>query len=157
MWGVLVLFYFIAAVAEHAILCRLVRPINVVVGFLLSGVLMGMILISHEVVLYGLAIETWTAVFIYAFMCELYIFMITFIRSSVSVSVLLLLRKKTANMAELDRDCNSSSMVNTRLEKLCQIGLLDRSTPGYILTKKGNGIVAVLKVVRRFFSHKSDL
>ena len=75
MWGVWVLIYFAVAIAGHAVLCRLPLRGNFVVKFLLVGGLLGVALGAHEVLSHGLAIEAWTALLLYAFACELYIFL----------------------------------------------------------------------------------
>ena len=153
MWGVWVLIYFAVAIAGHAVLCRLPLRGNFVVKFLLVGGLLGVALGAHEVLSHGLAIEAWTALLLYAFACELYIFLFTLVSSSVSASLLIMLRTGSFTQMELDEHYSSTLMVDRRLDRLLATGLLGANSSGYVLTDKGRALLAVFKALKRFFRH----
>ena len=54
-------------------------------------------------------------------------FLVTLVDSSISVSLLLLLRRGSSSRAEIDHLSSSRAMVASRLEKLCANGLLRRA------------------------------
>ena len=76
--------YFVAAVALHAIWCRLSTRLSVVVKFVLVGGATGLVLIGHLIGIGGLSTGTLAGALVYALACELYIFLFTLILSSVS-------------------------------------------------------------------------
>lgn len=154
MW---VFIYFAVTVAGHAVLCRLPLAGNIVMKFLIMGGLVGLALSGHETLVYGLAIETWTALLLYAFVCELYVFLFTLVSSSVSASLLLTLRAGSLTQAEIDRPYSSSSMVDGRVEKLLATRLLGMSLSGYVVTDEGRILLAALRTLRHFFRHTTPI
>ena len=153
MWSVWALIYFAVAITGHSVLCWLPLRGNVVVKFLMVGGTLGMALGGQEVLSHGLAIETWAALLLYAFACELYIFLFTLVSSSVSTSLLFLLRAGSFTQMEIDEHYSSTHMVDRRLESLLATGLLLASSSGYVLTDKGRALLAVFKALKRFFRH----
>jgi len=151
MWALWVLVYFAMAVAGHAVFCRLPFVWDTVSKFLVVGGLLGLVLSGHMFLLEGLAVETWTALLMYGFGCELYIFLFTLVSSSVSASLLLRLRTGNISHAEIDRLYSNTQMVDVRIENLVATGLLRVGTSGYLVTDKGRALLIMFKALRHFF------
>lgn len=157
MWAVWVAVYLAAAVATHAVLCRLPLPLSSVAKFAGAGVVSGLALGGHQVLLYGSALEAWAALLLFAFACELYIFLFTFVSSSVSVSLLLQFRKGSLAQDEIDRAYGRGDMVERRLARLASNGFLSATSSGCVLTRKGRLVLAVFDALRRFFRHTGGM
>src|SRR5262245_17264170 len=94
--------HFVAAVAGHALLARTRLPGNSVAKFLLAGGLLGLALAAHRLALDGLCLSSVAALAAYAFCCELYVFLFTMVGSSISVKLLLSLRRGELSGPEID-------------------------------------------------------
>ena len=101
MWLGLTWIYFFAACLVHAVFCRCSLPGNSVVKFLGAGSLTGLGLINHEFHLYGHGTRAVSSVILYAFICELYLFLFTFVGTSVSASLLFKLRGKAMSLDDI--------------------------------------------------------
>ena len=148
-----VFMYFAVAVAGHAVLCRTRFVGNIVTKFLAVGGLLGVALIGHNVFVQGLGVETWPAVLAYGFGCELYIFLFTLVGSSVSASLLLTLGTGTLPQTEIDKLYSNTYMVERRIDNLLAAGLLGVTRSGYLVTAKGQSLLAVFRTLHRFFKH----
>jgi len=153
MWAVWASLYLAAAVATHAALCRLPLPSSSIAKFAGAGGVSGLALGLHQVLLYGSDLEVWAALLLFAFGCELYVFLFTFVSSSVTVSLLLHLRNGSLAPDEIDRGYSSDDMVARRLERLVANRFLSATSSGYALTRKGRLVLAVFDALRRFFRH----
>src|SRR6266508_4072076 len=102
MWGMLLPAYFATSVAGHALLCRLPLSGNPVLKFVCVGAVVGLGMAAHAFMQFGLAPETWTALIVYAFACELYVFLFTMVSSSVSASLLLTLKGGSLTQGQID-------------------------------------------------------
>jgi hypothetical protein len=145
--------YFLAAIAGHALLVRMGRPGNVFVRFLASGLPVGVVLMWHMFTLYGWGVAPWAAVALYAVSCELYMFLLSLVTTSVSVRLLLALRRGELSRAEIDALYDTAGMVSRRLENLVATGLLERDAVGYHLSVRGRRVVWAFAVLKRFFRH----
>jgi hypothetical protein len=150
VWLASALVALIVAIAGQ-ILVGLLQPArSMVMRFLIVGGGVGLLLVGHLAGSYGLGVEVWAAGLVYGFGCELWVFLITLVDSSVSVSLLLLLRRRPLGRVELIRFASGRMMVATRVEKLCARGLLQRASDGYTLTRRGRALVATFRFLRRF-------
>jgi len=148
MWGVLVILYCLMAACLHAGLARLKPEGNRVQQFLLAGGASGLGLLFNISRLHDITPPEWlAAIAVYAFACELYIFLFTFVTSSVSVA--LLLGEKEA----VTVSTNTRGMVEQRLTTMVAAGLLDRKADRFQLTARSRLMVAVYQILRRFFRH----
>lgn len=156
MWCLWVIFYFAAAVVGHAILCRFPLAWNSVWKFIPCGLGLGIALVVQECLLQGFGIETWAAVLLYGFSCELYIFLFTLVSTSISVSVLLTLRTSSLTPAEIGRFCSSSYMFERCIKKLLDNGFVAKNSSSYIVTARGRILLALFRPLRTFFRHRDD-
>ena len=154
MWLVLALFSLVAAVTGQVVVARLQFVGSFVVRFLLIGGGVGLVMAGSLVREYRLGVEFWAGVFVYAFACELYVFLVTLVDSSISVSILLLLRRGSSRRVEIDRLSSGRAMVASRLEKLCGNGLLRRAAGSYRLTLRGQSLLILFRALRFFFHRR---
>jgi hypothetical protein len=154
MWLALSVATFVVAVVGHAILRRWQRlPLNPVSAFLAPGVPVGVLLWLLLLWRGNTAMETIAAVLSYALACELYIFVFTFVSSSVTVSLLLKLRHGRANWEQLSSTYSDEAMVDGRLTKLIRNALIAATPSGYVTSGRGERLVTSFDRLRRFFKH----
>jgi hypothetical protein len=154
MWLFFVLCCFVGCLILFSLICRLPVPGNTVFKFVGAGATSGLALVLLVVAKYGLSIEFIAAISLYSVLCELYIFLFTFVGSSVSISLLLALwKQKRMSDMEIQRLYVSDSPVAERLQKLESVGLLKKTESGHILTKKGLRFVRTFRALRLFFRH----
>jgi hypothetical protein len=139
------------AVLLHAALCRWPTRLNVVATFLLAAVPCGLLLSAYLLGNYGVSIAVVAAIIVYAFACELYLFLITLVGNSVSSSLLFLLQGSELSASQIAAAYDDGRMVRRRLQQLVARGLLHHSAAGYLVTPRGARVVAVSNCVRRFF------
>lgn len=156
MWALSVLLSLIVAVTGHALACRMPVAGNIVTKFLRIGGLTGLFLGGFEILRHGLSLETWAALLLYGFACELYIFLFTLVSNSVSTSILIALRAGHLTRAEVDRRYSVAYMVNMRMEMLLADGFLRRDPAGYALTPRARVVLYFFKRARRFFRLSSS-
>src|SRR5262245_47184982 len=114
MWLVGVLLSLMIAVVGHAGLCRASMPLNVVARFLITGGLVGAFLVWWLVGRYGItAPQTWAAALLYAFCCELYIFLFTFAMSSITANLVARLSRCDMTDRDIEQLYDSRHMVAT--------------------------------------------
>ena len=155
MWLTSALLALVAAVAGQFLAAHVRIGRGFVARFLLLGGSVGCVMVACLARTYGLSVEFWAGVLVYAFACELYIFLGTLVDSSVSVSLLLALRRGSSSRAELDRQSSDPAMVTSRLEKLCEHGLLGRAGDGYTVTRRARRLLLVFRVLRSFFHRRT--
>ena len=145
--------YFAAAVGLHAIWCRLPPRLSTVVKFALVGGVVGLALIWHLLAWYGLTTGTLAGVLVYALACELYVFLVTLIISSVSAIWLRRLFRGSIETATLAEAYSPAWMVEMRLGRLVENGFAVREADGYRLTEKGRRLIASFGRLRAIFRH----
>lgn len=155
MWFLLSLAALALAIGLHAALARISPAGNRVRQFMSAGGLSGGALI----LLFGSRPDMplhfrLAGVLFYAFGCELYIFLFTFVISSVSVALLL------ARLGHRDQpdtgspSPNPTQMVERRLVGMAAAGLLEYRGGRFYLNRRSRFVLACYRVLRRFFRHK---
>jgi hypothetical protein len=142
---------FAFAVIVHAAWARSSARINPIAAFCASGLVLGLMLAAWLLRQYGLSIAMAADLSLYAFLCELYIFLFTFVISSLSIEILMQLRpgakrRTTASAA-------GSDLTNGRLLALETNGFLVSRNGMPTLTRKGKSAVAAYRALRGFFRH----
>jgi hypothetical protein len=154
MWFFGALLGLMMAVVGHAVLCRASVPLNGVTRFLLIGGLVGVCLVWWLLHRYGAtAPQTWAAAVVYAFCCELYVFLFTFAMSSVTANLLAKLSQRDMTDTDIEQLYDSCHMVATRLDRLVAIGLVDERPAGLRLTIEGARMVRTFRRLRGLFRH----
>jgi hypothetical protein len=154
MWFVGALLALIVAVVGHAGLCRASIPLNVVTRFLITGGLVGAGLVWWLLGRYGAtAPQTWAGAMVYAFCCELYIFLFTFAMSSITANLVAKLSRCDMTDTDIEQLYESRQMVATRLDRLIAVGLIMEHTGELTLTAQGERVVRVFRRLRALFQH----
>jgi hypothetical protein len=122
--------------------------------FLITGGLVGAFLVWWLVGRYGIAApQTWAAALLYAFCCELYIFLFTFAMSSITANLVARLSRCDMTDMDIEQLYDSRHMVATRLDRLIAVGLVTEHTGELRLTAEGRRMVRTFRRLRRFFRH----
>jgi hypothetical protein len=154
MWLSGALLLFAADVLLHAIVCRLPIPLNIVLRFAVVGGAIGIAWIWWLYSTYGIhEPQFWAGVLIYAFCCELYIFLFTLVIGSISANLLVSLSSHQMSTAEIDRHYDSGKMVAARIERLISVGFISETAAGLVITRKGKRTVRIFNLLRGFFRH----
>jgi uncharacterized protein YacL len=155
MWLIYLLVALGAALAAHATLSRTAKGLNRVVGFLIVGSTAGFGLLAALASRYGAAsIQMLSALALYAFLCELYIFLFTLAMSSISANLLVRLDRGGLTEDEIDRLYDSSKMVDGRIGRLMATHLLTEESSTLVPTAEGTRLLRILDRLRRFFRHE---
>ena len=157
MWFYRCLAAFGLAMFLHAGLCRLPLKRNILTKFLLAGVPAGILLIGWERTAKEASLSVWAAVALYAFLCELYIFIFASIQTSVSLGLLMVLGGKRMTAREIDGRFSGAGMIRMRLDGLVREGFLTEISKGhYVLTAKGRKFARVFRFCQHFFGHSKS-
>jgi hypothetical protein len=127
---------------------------NAVTRFVVLGGLTGIGLAVYLVRHTGSPVESAAALLLYAFSCELYLFLVTLARNSVSATLLLLLCSGPMAAGEIGRRLGSAGMVSFRIEGLVATGLLRQTALGYEPTDRGVAVISLFSALKRFFGHE---
>jgi hypothetical protein len=158
MWFVGVLLALVIAVVGHAGLCRASMPLNVVTRFLITGGLIGAGLVWWLISRYGAtAPQTWAGALVYAFCCELYVFLFTFAMSSITANLIARLSRYDMTDSDIEKLYDSRHMVATRLDRLVTVGLIKDLPSGLRLTTEGTRMVRTFCWLRDFFGHPQPM
>jgi hypothetical protein len=151
MWIVQSLIFLFSAIGLHAVICRLPMHRAPLRNFLIVGALGGAALAVRLHAEFGSDVETAASLLMYAFTCELYIFLFSMVSSSISVSLLLTLRLGGVANDHLAVQYSSSGMISRRVDKLVAAGLLSQIDDRHILTDKGRRLIRTFSRLRVFF------
>ena len=127
---------------------------NAITRFVVLGGLTGIGLTAYLVRHTGSSVEAAAALLLYAFSCELYVFLITLARNSVSATLLLLLCSRPMAPGEISGRLGRAGMVSFRIEGLVATGLLRQTALGYEPTDRGVAVISLFSALRRFFGHE---
>src|SRR5579859_1970770 len=154
MWIVSAGVAFALAIAAHGGVSRVrALPLNMVTRFVAPGAPIGIALLVVLLRDGSSAIEVLAGLLCYALACEVYIFVFTMVSSSVTVSLLLRLRRGPAEWRQLDADYSDAVMVDGRMAKLEANGLITSSAGSVEVTPRGEALVSSFDRLRRFFRH----
>jgi hypothetical protein len=102
---------------------------------------------------YSLGIETIAALLLYAVFCELYVFLFTFVLGSVSANIVLRLNKRSLNDQQLNDIYSSEAMVELRIDRLLEKGLLLNDGDQLRSSKGGQRVAVAFNRLQRLFGH----
>ena len=123
--------------------------------FLLTGVPLGMVLVVVSLARFGPTLPGIAAILLYALLCELYIFLFTLVLSSVSATILIMLRRGPVQPSALASFYEPREMVKLRLDRLLNNDLVERASGRFSVTEKGERLHRLFTGLRRFFGHES--
>ena len=154
MWIIYSAAIFLLAVLTHAILIRIFALTGKLVLFIISGSLLGLGLVGLISAEYSfLSVQLFSAISMYSFLCELYIFLFSSLLSSISMNILTKLYRKNNNKYDICLDYSGEKMVTLRLNRLENLGMIKKLENRYIITNKGLKFLDTLKTLRNFFKN----
>jgi hypothetical protein len=152
MWLVLSLLCFALSVGLHALVSRARQRANRVVSYAIVAFVVLLALAWAVFARYGLDVQTWAALCLYALASELYVFLFTMIASSITARLLITLRTRDMLLQEIDSAFPTSGMVDDRMHNLLSNGFIRAEGPStYALTRKGWLVVTAFRPLRNFF------
>ncbi len=145
---------FALAVLLHGLAMRAPLQLDSVRRFLLIGVPLGVALAAVSLAHFGPTVPGIAAILLYALLCELYIFCFTLVLSSVSATMLIMLREGPVDATRISSACDPREMVNLRLERMIKVGFIERGAAGrFSVSEKGMQLHRAFAVLRHFFGH----
>ena len=150
----LALAAFVLAVFLHGLAIRVPLRLDSVRRFLLVGIPLGLVLVAVSLDCFGPSIPGFAAILLYALLCELYIFCFTLVLSSVSATMLIMLRQGPVQASALASVYDPQEMVKLRLDRLLKIGLIEQVSGRFSMTRKGERLHRIFGGLRKFFGHE---
>jgi len=149
------LIVLFVCIITHSIASRLpvLKNNNSVVLFIMIGSIFGLIYAALLYIMQGLTLCLLSNLLVYAFGCELYIFIFTMTIGSISANLLLRLRNHNLTIEEINRLYNSKKMVSDRIQRLISVELIAESDAGLFLSSKGERLARAFAWFRSFFRH----
>jgi hypothetical protein len=144
------------AVSLHGISLRTPLRIDAVRQFLLIGIPLGGGLLVLSIAIFGFTSYALASVLLYAFLCELYIFCFTLVLSSVSVTLLITLRRGPLAASALKVAYDPHEMVELRLTRLIKQGLIVQKGDQTAVTAAGMRLHRAFAALQRFFRHETE-
>jgi hypothetical protein len=141
---------WVLTVAAHAASGRLVRG-SAIVRFASIGCVSGLALSLGLGIFYGPTVELLAGMLLYAFGCELYLFVFTLSLYSISANLLIRLRANAMTIQQIDALYDSGRMVEVRLDRLVQKKLLYRDCGRLCLTDTGLRLAVAFQRFGTFF------
>ena len=151
MWLMLSVAAFVTSILVHAAAVRLVPRAGAVPAFVAVGGAIGVALIGYCALSYGSAPPTLAATLVYAFACELYIFLFTLVGNSVSFGLLTKLASHPLRPDEIAAFYRAEAMITRRFEQLAANDFITTGADGVKLTARGKRAVRVFSLLHAVF------
>lgn len=153
MWLAAAIVALAASVALHAATVRLAPGVNRPLSFLAVGAMVGAIALALVAVRYGpVTIEVAAFAALYAFACELYLFLFSSALTSISMNLLVRLFERPMSDSDIERMYDSRRMVQRRIERLEATGLMRRAGEGgFSVTASGDRLLGLFERLAGFF------
>ena len=151
MWLMLSVAAFVTSILVHAAAVRLVPRAGAVPAFVAVGGAIGVALIGYCALSYGSAPPTLAATLVYAFACELYIFLFTLVGNSVSFGLLTKLASHPLRPDEIAAFYRAEAMITRRFEQLAANDFITTGADGVKLTARGKRVVRIFSLLHAVF------
>lgn len=145
--------YLLLAIIAHCLLMRLPLPGSAVAKFVLAGTIIGTAFGIHGYILAGIDFSLVVGLLCYACGCELYLFLFTMITTSISANILCLLLTGSQTKEKINDLYVPEEMVQCRLVRLRDVGLIEEKEKELRLSAKGERLVAGFRILRQVFRH----
>ncbi len=153
MWLVYPSVALAAAIGLNAAAIPLHLIDNAIVRFAVIAAGVGSFLFAGLYVFYGFGIETVAAIFMYSFGCQLYVFLFTLVLSSVSVNIMLRLKRGTLTERQLNEIYDSATMAELRVNRLLKNNLVAYDSGRIAATTRGRRLASMFDRFRKLFGH----
>jgi ABC-type siderophore export system fused ATPase/permease subunit len=152
-WLSIAIGTFVLSVFAQRVILRVTRLQNGMIAFVAAGLPLGLLLMAVLLHIYS-ASSAWAGIWLYAFLCELWIFVFSSTFSSVSANLLLQLRLQPMRREEIDQLCDSREMVRHRLSWLRYIQAAAERDGRLMPTERGRQLARLFDALRTFFGHR---
>lgn len=149
----LAIVVFAFAILLHGLAMRSPMRLDSVRRFLLVGIPLGLALAAISLNRFGFTVQGFAAIAFYALLCELYMFSFTLVLSSISATLLIMLRNEPIDTRALASVYDPEEMVQLRLNRLLNNGFLDKVQGQLIVTAQGMNYHRAFTTLRVFFGH----
>ena len=153
MWAVSAVSASLTALVLNSFAARFRFHENAVVRFVAIGCGVGFILSAGLWRAYGLSMETAAAILLFAFFCELYVFLFTLVLSSVSVNIMLRLRRGSISEPMLEEIYSGKAIIALRIDRLLQRRVLQKNGSFIEATERGRRLASLFNRFQRLFGH----
>ena len=143
-----------ATILVHSVICSLPGPGGTVARFIAVAALAAAVFAAFAIHAFGFTANTVSGLLVFAFCCELYLFLITLSFASVSANVLTRLLDGPLTTSALGRIYSGASMSASRVERLKRAELVTETEAGLTLSRRGRAIVSLMSAMRRLFGHE---
>ena len=150
----LALAAFALAVLLHGLAMRAPMRLDSVRRFLMVGIPLGLGLTAFSLSRFGLTLPGFAAILLYAMLSELYMFCFTLVLSSVSATMLIMLRNGPVQASALASVYEPREMVKLRLDRLLRTGFIERVSGSFFVTGKGKRLHRMFTDLSQFFGHE---
>jgi len=157
MWVASGLGAFAIAVISVAITVRISRLTRPVPVFALIGGIIGFLFAGYGLWRHGFDPSVIGGVTVYAFACELYIFLFTLAGNSVSLRLLAELSKGPLRRRDIAAHYQTDAMVERRFVQLKKAGLVSGGPAALSLTAEGKLFVWAFKTLRTTFGMSAEI
>jgi hypothetical protein len=144
---------FAANLLLFAIIARIWNSANRVILFLMTGSFCGLLLLFEALIRDHTMIELVASILLDSFLCELFLEAMTASLASVAASVLLKLKAASMRESELSKLYSPELMVQVRVERMLESGMILTDGDRFALTAKGQKIVRAFRMLQRLFRH----
>jgi predicted transcriptional regulator len=147
---------FVASVIVHLCTTRVWPRQNRVFSFVICGFVVGMILLLILLKARSRP-EALAAALIYAFACDLYIFLLALVITSISVAILVWLNEDgRLPESQMEGAQDDDDFVGGRINRMVESGIFQKKDEQLSLTAKGRILLGAYKGLRSFFGHDAS-
>lgn len=144
---------FVLAVLGQSLILRSTALRNGVVAFVAAGMPVGLALMAVLLPNYPRD-RAWAGTLLYAFLCELWIFVFSATLSSVSANLMLHLRVCAMRRDEIDQLYDNRGMIQRRIGWLRRIGAAVEKNGRLMPTARGRRLASLFDTLLDFFGHR---
>ena len=152
-WLYWALAAFVFAIFGQSLILRVTPLRNGMVAFVVAGVPIGLALMAMSLPRLP-ADRAMAGTLLYAFLCEVWMFIFSATFSSISANLILHLRKGSLCLADIDHIYDNREMIQRRITWLNHIGAVVARDGQLTPTEKGRRLARLFDALRGFFGHQ---
>ncbi len=152
-WLGLAIVAFGLALVGQTVLIRYFRRRHAIVAFVFAGIPIGLVLM---IVLFSVwpSDRSISGTLLYAFLCELWMFILSVTFSSFAATLMMLLRRRPLTLDEINRLSDHRVIIQDRMTWLADIGAAVKHDGQLSPTGGGRKLAGIFNACRSFFGHE---
>lgn len=147
----IIVICFLISLAGQSALCHFTKN-SMLNNFLLVACPVGLLLACYLLISESFE-YTIASLLVYSCACEFYIFLFSFVISSISVSLIINVFEGVTNTKELQIKYCGDLMLKNRLERMQEVGLLCAEGQMLMPSNKTHKMLKIFAILRAFFRH----